>query len=89
LFDVVGNPTSDPRAVKPEIVAPDCVNTTVFFPGEDLEQDGFNNFCGTSAAVSHAAGVAALLLDFKAILTPAQIYEHPAKFRDRYGSAGI
>ena len=58
--------TSDPRADKPEIVAPDGVTTTV---------PGFSNFFGTSAAAPHAAGVAALLLDLKPFLTPTQIYK--------------
>jgi subtilisin family serine protease len=75
LFDLAGNPTSDLREIKPEIVAPDCANTTFFFFEIDLEQDGFPNFCGTSAAAAHAAAVAALLLELKPTLTPAQIYE--------------
>jgi uncharacterized protein DUF4214/subtilase family protein len=74
LFDLAGNPTSDSRASKPEIVAPDCANTTFFVSETDLEPDGFPNFCGTSAAVPHAAAVAALLVDQKPSLTPAQIY---------------
>jgi len=75
LFDLAGNPTSDPRAVKPEIVAPDCADTTFLVSEVDLEPDGFPNFCGTSAAASHAAAVAALLLDLKPILAPTQMYE--------------
>jgi subtilisin family serine protease len=75
LFDLAGNPTSDPRAVKPEIVAPDCADTTFLVSEVDLEPDGFPNFCGTSAAASHAAAVAALLVDLKPTLTPIQIYD--------------
>src|SRR5262249_27432134 len=68
LFDLAGNrlATPDPRADKPEIVAPDGVTTTV---------PGFSNFFGTSAAAPHAAGVAALLWQNKPTLMPAQIYK--------------
>ena len=77
LFDLAGNrlATPDPRSHKPEIVAPDGGNTTFFFPGVDLEADGFPNFFGTSAAAPHAAGVAALLLQAKPSLTPVQVYQ--------------
>ena len=66
LFDLAGNrlPTPDPRADKPEIVAPDGVATTV---------PGFSNFFGTSAAAPHAAGVAALLFQSKPTL-PFTLY---------------
>ena len=64
LFDLGGNrlATPDSRSQKPEIVAPDCVDTTLFFGGEDSMPDGFPNFFGTSAAAPHAAAMAALLL---------------------------
>src|SRR5262249_61672269 len=67
LFDPAGNrlPTPDPRASKPEVVAPDGVATTV---------PGFANFFGTSAAAPHAAGVAALLLQNKPTLTPSKLF---------------
>ena len=58
--------------LKPAVVAPDRVNNTFF--GNDSDGDGFPNFGGTSAAAPHAAGAAALLLDFNSTLTPAQIY---------------
>ena len=74
LFDLTGNPVSDPRAFKPEIVAPDCANTTFFVSGVDLEPDGFPNFCGTSAAAPHAAAVAALLFQSRPTLFPGVIY---------------
>ncbi len=62
LFDATGNPVSVKRR-KPEMTAPDGTNTTFF--GVDIAQDDdtFPNFFGTSAAVSHAAGLAALMLE--------------------------
>lgn len=56
-------PTSDGR-VKPELVAPDGVATSVA---------GFTSFFGTSAAAPHAAGAAALVLGANPTFTPAQL----------------
>ena len=50
---------------KVDFVAPDGVSTTV---------SGFSSFYGTSAAAPHAAGVAALLKQYRSSLTPTQIY---------------
>jgi hypothetical protein len=72
FFDLNGNRLAQPQLrQKPDMAAPDGVNTT-FFPqpelgGSDYEAlygmpDGFPNFFGTSAAAPHAAGVAALLI---------------------------
>jgi subtilisin family serine protease len=89
LFDLAGNPVSDPRANKPGIVAPDCANTSFFVSGVDLEPDGFPNFCGTSAAAPHAAAVAALLRDLEPNLTPNQIYGILENTAIDMGSAGF
>lgn len=56
-------PTSDGR-MKPELVAPDGVATSVV---------GFNPFFGTSAAAPHAAGAAALVLSANPTFTPVQL----------------
>jgi len=49
---------------KPDLVAPDGVNTTVGL-GIDYDHDGYSNFFGTSAAAPHAAAVAALIMEGK------------------------
>jgi hypothetical protein len=68
LFDSQGNRLPVPEVrQKPELVAPDRVSTTV---------SGFDWFSGTSAAVPHAAAVAALMLQRaggRRKLTPAQV----------------
>ncbi len=48
---------------KPDIIAPNGVNTTVNFGGVNIDNDPFPNFFGTSASAPHAAGVAALMME--------------------------
>ena len=48
---------------KPDIVAPQGINTTVDFGAIDYEPDNFANFFGTSASAPHAAAAAALIIE--------------------------
>jgi hypothetical protein len=61
FFDAAGNalPAPDVRA-KPSLAAPDGVATSVF---------GFSSFSGTSAAAPAAAGIAALILSAKPLMS--------------------
>ena len=76
-----GTKTNGVVRQKPDIVAPDGVNTTVAlgpdYPANAL--DFFSNFFGTSAAAPHAAAAAALLMEGRKkflnqnIVTPAEV----------------
>jgi subtilisin family serine protease len=70
-------PTLDGR-VKPDVVAPTCVQTTSFV----------FTFCGTSASAPHVAGVVALLLSGDPLLTPDDIQTLLEKGTIDLGSPG-
>ena len=78
-FDAAGNRITALLRRKPDITAPDGVNTSFFDPfgNGDIPNDAdiLPNFFGTSAAAPHAAGVAALMLDAEKgnRLTPEQL----------------
>lgn len=73
LFAANGTPLAAPDIrSKPDITAVDGVNTTFFFD-DSYGNDGIDDFFGTSAAAPHAAGVAALMLEFRPGSTPQQI----------------
>jgi hypothetical protein len=66
LLDFDGNPFPNPIIrQKPDFMAPDGANTSFFgaLGNGDVENDGFRNFYGTSAAAPHAAAAVALMLE--------------------------
>lgn len=88
LFDSSGNAINQLRQ-KPEIVAPDGVDTTFFYPGQDYESNGYPNFFGTSAAAPHAAGVAALVRAFDPSLGPDAVYDTLQSTALDMGASGV
>jgi hypothetical protein len=83
---------------KPDLTATDCVQTTFFsFELEAPPPVGGWYFCGTSAAVPHAAAVAALMLEAAPPGTePEQIREalisgvaSPSPFDSQYGPCDV
>jgi hypothetical protein len=88
FFDVAGDPINDPRHFKPEIVAPDGVDTT-FFGSSNPDLTAFPNFFGTSAAAPHAAAVAALLLQAVPTLTPDDVRTTLETTAQNMGVAGF
>ncbi|HRH37803.1 MAG TPA: S8 family serine peptidase, partial [Flavobacteriales bacterium] len=57
-----GTAVNGTNRFKPDICAPNGVNTSVDLGGVNYDGDAFPNFFGTSAAAPHAAGVAALVM---------------------------
>ena len=78
-FDIEGNRIAPLIRKKPDLVAPDGVNTSFFnpfnYPDGAFDGDSYPNFFGTSAATPHAAGVASLMIEAQKLntLTPDQI----------------
>jgi hypothetical protein len=73
LFNSSGGRYTTPQVrAKPDITATDDVSTTFFYYTGGF--NGYPTFPGTSCAVAHAAGVAALIKDADPTWTPAQIY---------------
>ncbi|AWN24129.1 peptidase S8 [Deinococcus irradiatisoli] len=77
LYDLNGNRVSQNRQ-QPRFTAPDGANTSFFAQitfgdGSLIDGDTYPNFFGTSAAAPHAAGAAALMLQAKPSLGPAEV----------------
>ena len=77
-------PTIDGR-VKPDLVAPDGVSSTVFGP---FARCGVGGFLGTSAAAPHVAGAAVLVKQAFPSFTPAQIQDYLLRNASDLGAPG-
>lgn len=71
FYSPCGEPIEPELRNKPEVCAPDGVNTSFF--GFDVEGDGHPNFFGTSAAAPHVAGIASLMAQASPGLSPAEV----------------
>jgi subtilisin family serine protease len=68
-------PDGPVRRFKPDLAAPDGVNTSFFGADVADDDDTLPNFLGTSAAAPHVAAVAALLRQAHPSLSPAALVE--------------
>ncbi|HND55993.1 MAG TPA: S8 family serine peptidase, partial [Pirellulaceae bacterium] len=76
FFDKQGTRLGTPVVrQKPDIAAPDDVNTTFFGSDSSHDADTQPNFAGTSAAAPHAAAVAALIWDVNPHLTRDELVD--------------
>ena len=82
-----GTPVNGVVRIKPEIAAPNGVNTTVDLGGVNIDGDLFPNFFGTSASAPHAAGVAALIIQAKSMFYNADL--SPVELRGILQSTAI
>ncbi|MGL5081657.1 MAG: S8 family serine peptidase [Microcoleaceae cyanobacterium] len=77
LLDANGGKLAEPQVrLKPNLIAPDGVNTSFFGSVSSQDTDNLPNFHGTSAAAPHAAAVGALMLEAAGgpgSLTPAEV----------------
>jgi hypothetical protein len=93
MFDVNGNLLSTPSVRQtPSITAPDGGNNTFFGSDSATDADSFPNYFGTGAAAAHAAGVAALMLEVRPMLTSAEVKAflmHSAVDMDNPATAGF
>jgi hypothetical protein len=91
FYDAAGNLLPAPQLrPKPEVTAPDALNTTFFGVDIPEDPDSLRNFFGTSAAAPAAAGAVALLLsEAGQNYTAAEVLRHLQRTALDIGSPGV